>query len=99
MATSHSNTFVRGALVLAALFSVARAEPSCAGGAACNDAKMRDLCKTAYLRFEDDGIYKSDSSGYVAYAAKSGNLGCMAQLKCNSAGGPGEFTGKVLKSA
>lgn len=90
-----------GAVVFSALFltssSSTAAGPSCVGGSACKTSGMADVCKAAYERYENDGIYQADAFLSVILSAKSGGLGCRAQFKCDASGPGQELSGATLK--
>jgi hypothetical protein len=94
-----------GAVVFSGLFLISSSviifDASCAVGgsaaSACKASGMADVCKAAYERYENDGIYQADASLSVHLTAKSGGLGCGAQFQCDSSGPGQELSGATLK--
>jgi len=56
---------------------------------------MAEVCKEAYERYNDNGIYNAATT----YVKTNGGLSCAAQYKCDSSGSWEQISGADLKKA
>jgi hypothetical protein len=100
MPSIFTDGLLRKSLLAAiATLSIAQAaDVGCARPAACTYTNARDVCRKAYQRFENDGIYRVSVQNSVAYTAKDGNTECAAELKCDSSGGEHELIGSDIEA-
>jgi hypothetical protein len=56
---------------------------------------MTEVCKEAYERYDDNGIYDAATT----YGKNNGGLSCVAQYRCDASGSWEQISGADLKKA